>query len=240
MTYFIIGVVECETRYTFNKFGMMMVRTADSEDELLDAIKASVQEELNRGSDKNILINYIHYEENGKKLLRIENADKPDYDYIIIEYGHTDGEPEIETKTYPEGEVSIKKCIFEGKTIGFTATKDGNIIYTTMTMPSGSAYSSDPYDRRKLDGISDEKIDYLLRNKLLWDEGNYKGLLLLEFEYKDKPTNQGRNRMGCLESWYDPTFSITQTFTKGEIEKMTEKEVNDLWKLAGAIAEGLY
>lgn len=239
MTYFIIGVIECNTRYTFNKYSMMMVGMANSEDELLDSIKTMINEDL-ANTSKNILVNYIHYEENGKKFLRIEDASRPRYDYIIIEYGHTDGEPEIETRTYPEGKVSIKKYILEGKTIGFTATKDDNTIYTNMTMPSGSSYSSDPYDRRKLDGISDEKIDYLLRNKLLWDEGNYKGLLLLEFEYKDKPTNQGRNRMGCLESWYDPTFSITQTFTKEEIEKMTEKEVNDLWKLAGAIAEGLY
>jgi len=240
MTYFIIGIVECNTRCTFKQYSIMMVRVADSEDDLLDAIKAEIQEELTRCS-KNILVNYIHYEENGKKFLRIEDASRPRYDYIIIEYGHTDSEPEIETRTYPEGEVSIKKYMLKGKTIGFTATKDDKTIYTNMTMPSGSAYSSDPYDRRKLDGISDEKIDYLLRNLLLQSEGNKKKeLLLLEFEYKDKPTNQGRNRMGCLESWYDPIFSITQTFTKEEIEKMTGDEVDDLWKLAEAIAEGLY
>lgn len=49
-----------------------------------------------------------------------------------------------------------------------------------------------------------------------------------------------RNSMGCSENWYDPYFSIRHTFSKDEIEKMSDKEISDLIRLANNIEEGLY
>ena len=188
------------------------------------------------------MVNYKHVKSHGKSFLRIENSAEPKWDYITIEYGECS--ETIETKTYPEGEVTIKKYTLEvedkTKTIGFITEKDGKVYCNVLTTPDFSRYSSDPYDRRLLDGISDERVDYLTRSSLINEEGDKKKLALLEFEYKDKPVNNMRNSMGCSESWYDPVYSITETFTKEEIEAMTEKEVVDLWKLAENIADKLY
>ena len=52
--------------------------------------------------------------------------------------------------------------------------------------------------------------------------------------------NNGRNRMGCDENWYNPFYAITQTFEMSEIEKMSDDEVNRLYKLANNISQGLY
>jgi hypothetical protein len=189
-----------------------------------------------------IMVNYKHVKSHGKSFLRIENSAEPKWDYITIEYGECS--ETIETKTYPEGEVTIKKYTLEvedkTKTIGFITEKDGKVYCNVLTTPDFSRYSSDPYDRRLLDGISDERVDYLTRSSLINEEGDKKKLALLEFEYKDKPVNNMRNSMGCSESWHDPVYSITETFTKEEIEAMTEKEVVDLWKLAENIADKLY
>lgn len=48
------------------------------------------------------------------------------------------------------------------------------------------------------------------------------------------------NSMGCSENWYDPVFSIYNTFTEEEILNMNEKEVDNLIKLSENISEGLY
>ena len=49
-----------------------------------------------------------------------------------------------------------------------------------------------------------------------------------------------RNRMGCDESWYDPYYAIKETFSVKEIESMSEKEVDNLVRLANNIADALY
>ena len=49
-----------------------------------------------------------------------------------------------------------------------------------------------------------------------------------------------RNRMGCLENWYNPFWSIGQTFTDDELESMTDNELKNLYKLAENISDGLY
>jgi len=49
-----------------------------------------------------------------------------------------------------------------------------------------------------------------------------------------------RNSMGCSENWYNAYFAISETFSMEEIEAMSENELNNLVKLADAIAEGLY
>lgn len=59
---------------------------------------------------------------------------------------------------------------------------------------------------------------------------------------KEARTNKqdARNRMGCLENWYNPFWSIGQTFTDDELESMTDNELKNLYKLAENISDGLY
>lgn len=49
-----------------------------------------------------------------------------------------------------------------------------------------------------------------------------------------------RNRMGCSEDWYNKYYSVAQTFTDEELESMSEKEIDNLLKLAQNISEALY
>lgn len=62
---------------------------------------------------------------------------------------------------------------------------------------------------------------------------------LLE-EIKNYQENKSYNRMGCSENWYNPVYAIKQTFTLDEIKKMSEKEINNLIKLANNISDGLW
>ena len=48
------------------------------------------------------------------------------------------------------------------------------------------------------------------------------------------------NSMGCSENWYNPYYAITRTFSKEEIEKMSDVEIENLVKLASVIGEALY
>jgi hypothetical protein len=57
---------------------------------------------------------------------------------------------------------------------------------------------------------------------------------------KNVGTTTARNSMGCSENWYNCYYAIKMTFTMEEIESMSEKELNNLVKLAETIAEGLY
>lgn len=63
---------------------------------------------------------------------------------------------------------------------------------------------------------------------------------LLEYINTPQEESHARNRMGCLESWYDPYYAISNTFNKDTIESMTESEVDNLIKLASTIGEALY
>lgn len=49
-----------------------------------------------------------------------------------------------------------------------------------------------------------------------------------------------RNRMGCSESWYDPAYAITHTFSREEIDNMTDRDLEMFIRLAMEIGEGLY
>lgn len=49
-----------------------------------------------------------------------------------------------------------------------------------------------------------------------------------------------RNSMGCSENWYNPYWAIRETFSKEEVMEMSEKELNNLVRLAYSIADGLY
>lgn len=66
-------------------------------------------------------------------------------------------------------------------------------------------------------------------------------VLILQ-KIKESRTNKqdARNRMGCLENWYNPFWSISQTFTDDELEIMTDNELKNLYKLAENISDGLY
>lgn len=59
--------------------------------------------------------------------------------------------------------------------------------------------------------------------------------------YIDKPVETtARNSMGCSENWYNSYYAMKETFTREEIESMTDTEIENLIKLADNIAEGLY
>ena len=61
------------------------------------------------------------------------------------------------------------------------------------------------------------------------------------FEFINKPVETtARNRMGCDENWYNSYYSISHTFTKEELEDMSESEIDNLVKLADSISESLY
>lgn len=57
--------------------------------------------------------------------------------------------------------------------------------------------------------------------------------------YEVKPSG-ARNIMGCSEDWYIAYYSIRKTFSKEEIEQMSEQEVENLVRLADNISDHLY
>ena len=60
-------------------------------------------------------------------------------------------------------------------------------------------------------------------------------------EYINNPvTTTARNSMGCSENWYNAYYAIKETFSIEEIESMTNKEIENLVKLADEIGEALY
>lgn len=60
-------------------------------------------------------------------------------------------------------------------------------------------------------------------------------------EYMDRPVVvDARNRMGCDENWYSSYYAIAQTFSRDEIEAMSDAAVSHLIKLGDAIVEALY
>lgn len=60
-------------------------------------------------------------------------------------------------------------------------------------------------------------------------------------EYIDNPkTTDARNRMGCSENWYNPYYAIKETFSIDEIRSMSDKEIENLVRLADKIGEALY
>lgn len=60
-------------------------------------------------------------------------------------------------------------------------------------------------------------------------------------EYINNPIETASiNLMGCSENWYNPYYTIKETFSIEKIENMSEEEVENLFELADNIAEGLY
>jgi hypothetical protein len=59
-------------------------------------------------------------------------------------------------------------------------------------------------------------------------------------EVSEEYPYRGTNSMGCDERYYDWRHSIHEAFSVQELSEMTEKELNNLIKLAIVISEGLY
>ena len=60
-------------------------------------------------------------------------------------------------------------------------------------------------------------------------------------EYINKPiVTNAINRMGCSENWYNPYYAIKETFSIDEIQSMSDKEIENLVKLADEIGMALY
>ena len=57
---------------------------------------------------------------------------------------------------------------------------------------------------------------------------------------KDYKISGESNSMGCMEDWYNYVFAFKQTFSIEEIENMSQKQIDDLIRLATNIQEGLY
>lgn len=77
------------------------------------------------------------------------------------------------------------------------------------------------------------------------DDGKKRSLTMTEKEklmdyIKEPITTDARNRMGCSENWYNPYYAIKQTFSTEEMQNMTDKEVDNLVRLADEIGMNLY
>lgn len=60
-------------------------------------------------------------------------------------------------------------------------------------------------------------------------------------EYINKPiVTDARNKMGCSENWYNAYYAIKETFSIEEIQSMSDKEVENLVRLADEIGLALY
>lgn len=57
---------------------------------------------------------------------------------------------------------------------------------------------------------------------------------------KNLEETRARNSMGCSENWYNFFYAMKETFTEEEILAMSDKELENLEKLAENIQEGLY
>ena len=51
---------------------------------------------------------------------------------------------------------------------------------------------------------------------------------------------EGRNSMGCSESYYYPNYLIGSCFTEDELSEMDETALNDLLKLAEFASDVFY
>lgn len=78
-----------------------------------------------------------------------------------------------------------------------------------------------------------------LYTKYYFLPANCKERLLLRYEL-NVPNNNNRNRMGCLESWYNFEYAMMETFSEEEIKNMSDTEFAHLNRLANNIQEGLY
>lgn len=51
---------------------------------------------------------------------------------------------------------------------------------------------------------------------------------------------RGRNSMGCMECFYNSYYTMKTVFEESELNEMSEKELNNLIKLADFLSEAFY
>lgn len=95
------------------------------------------------------------------------------------------------------------------------------------------------------EGIKSIDKDFIIDK--IYIKGNYywiikdvdKEEILSKIEINQESTKD-RNLMSCSENWYNPFYSVRETFNKDELEKMSKEELINLLRLATVISEGLY
>lgn len=63
---------------------------------------------------------------------------------------------------------------------------------------------------------------------------------ILEYFEKENKKLVTKNKMNCSENWYNPFYAIYKTFTKEEIESMSDNDINNLFRLVTNVQEALY
>lgn len=135
------------------------------------------------------------------------------------------------------------KCIFINKYFKNNNGLEINIIgkYNSYTIIINNDINSSSFIKNKGTAEENFKIAYDIVNEKY---GNLTYITdkekILEYINEIQEPSTARNRMGCSESWYDPFYAMKQTFTKEEIEAMSDDEINNLFRLASSIQEGLY
>lgn len=82
-----------------------------------------------------------------------------------------------------------------------------------------------------------------LEGKTIAIEDDYKDGVLKSYDEYDRKANDpivARNIMGADENWYTADYAIHETFTREEIEHMSNTEVNHLVALAENLSEAFY
>lgn len=64
--------------------------------------------------------------------------------------------------------------------------------------------------------------------------------ILQKINDSTKKPAEGRNSMGCSESYYNEFYSVGQCFTKKELEAMDIKALKNLLKLAKLLSDVFY
>ena len=105
-------------------------------------------------------------------------------------------------------------------------------------------FNNDEFSKQYLDDFEKEKCELSYRTSIaifdLYIKPAEEKPLLLAYLRNPPTKNNSKNIMGCCESWYDPYYAIKESFSIEEIERMSEREIKNLIKLAWNISEGLY
>lgn len=88
--------------------------------------------------------------------------------------------------------------------------------------------------KHSMDLVKDAYVHMLKENKEMTAKQK-----MIEYMRNSVSTN-AHNSMGCSENYYNPFYSVMDTFTEDEIMDMDDAEIGHLLKLADNIAEGLY
>lgn len=129
----------------------------------------------------------------------------------------------------------------DGRIVGVLALlKDEELnltipIVDRLTYPKGIFWGNECYDRHNLPAFSEEYVRDIINLGILEYRGTLKQQILANIGLIEDCGR--RNSMGCSESWYDPIYSIIQTFSRETIEEMSDEEIQRLYDLAKNIAD---